>query len=474
MEGVSVGERGQKTLSDFSLTVYAGEVVGVFSTHATVKNDLIRLVAGQMGADAGRIYLCNEPCPFEEKDLVRQRRVGVIHSAQTLIDVLSVAENIFVIRKGVKGGVIDGPLLEIQARQLIDEFGMSIAPGTLVRNLSGVERCSLEVLKAIALGAQIVAFKDLSSFLPDVEIDQLLKFAARLKQRGIGFLLVESSVSTLARYADRVVVIKDGRNFWTFAGGGFNDETLKTCFSRAREAPLADDSLIASKQDVERREVLAFDRVNSGVLEALSFSLRQGEELCILDQEGRGIDELLALLGGERRPRSGRILVDGSDYTARNAWQALDQKIAFVAENPAESMVFRDLSAIENLCLPSSRKASGFWLNPKYLSSCLNEYSVFFEPGVLDKYPDELSIQDLHKLVYCRWHLYKPDVVVCIKPYSSVDKTLEEISAVFIDKLLRKGIAVLILTSSASEAESARRKISINQKNVPLLPKNDL
>ena len=83
-------------------------------------------------------------------------------------------------------------------------------------------------------------------------------------------------------------------------------------------------------------------------------------------------------------------------------------------------------------------------------------------------------MQGLHKLVYCRWHLYKPGVVVCIKPYSSVDKTLEEISAVFIDRLLKKGIAVLILTSSASEAESAGRKISINQKNDPLHQKNDL
>ena len=160
--------------------------------------------------------------------------------------------------------------------------------------------------------------------------------------------------------------------------------------------------------------------------------------------------------------------------TARNPWQALDQKIAFIAENPAESMVFRDLSAIENLCLPSSRKAAGFWLNPTYVSSCLKEYGPYFGPDVLNKYPDELSAQDLHRLVYCRWHLYKPDVVVCIKPYSSVDKTLEEISAIFIDLLLRKGIAVLILTSSASEAESARRKISINQKNAPLHQKNDL
>lgn len=474
MEEVSLGGRGQQSLNDFSMVLHAGEILGVFSTHATVKNDLVRLIAGQTGADAGRMYLSGEASPFEESSLHRRRKVGVIHSARTLIDVLSVSENIFVIRKGVKSGVIDGPLLDIQTQQLIDEFGMTLAPETLVRNLSDVERCSLEVLKAIALGAQIVVFKDLSSFLPDSSIEQLLEFATRLKSRGVGFLMVESSVGVLERYADRVVVIKNGRDFWTFDAGTFGDEALKTCFSRKRDTAHQEDAWHSAQSGKERGEILVFDCVSSGSLEGVSFSLFEGEELCILDQAGGGIEEVRALLSGERRPRTGRILVHGSEFTARNAWQALDQKIAFVAESPADTMVFRDLSAIENLCLPSSRKASGFWLNPMYVSSCLKEYGPAFEPGALNKYPDDLSVQDLHKLVYCRWHLYKPGVVVCIKPYSSVDKTLEEISAVFIDKLLKKGIAVLILTSSASEAESASRKISINQKNAPLHQKNDL
>ena len=474
MEEVSLGGLGQQSLSDFCLVLQAGEILGVFSTHATVKNDLVRLVAGQIGADAGRMYLSGEPSPFEESSLHRRRKVGVIHAARTLIDVLSVSENIFVIRKGVKAGVIDGPLLDIQTQQLIDEFGMTLAPETLVRNLSEVDRCNLELLKAVALGAQIVVFKDLSSFLPDASIDQLLEFAARLKSRGVGFLMVESSVGALARYADRVVVIKNGRNFWTFESGAFGDEALKTCFSRKRDTAHQEDTWRFAQSGKERGEILAFDRVSSGALECLSFSLLEGEELCILDQAGSGIEEVRALLGGERRPETGRILVGGTEFTARNAWQALDQKVAFVAESPADTMVFRDLSAIENLCLPSSRKARGFWLNPMYVSSCLQEYGPFFEPDALSKYPDDLTVQDLHKLVYCRWHLYKPGVVVCIKPYSSVDKTLEEISAVFIDRLLKKGIAVLILTSSASEAESAGRKISINQKNDPLHQKNDL
>ena len=120
MESVSLGEHGQKSLDDFSLVLNAGEILGVFSTHAAVKDDLIRLISGKIGAVAGRMYLSGEPSPFEESNLHRRRKVGVFHSARSVIDVLSVSENIFVIRKGVKAGVIGHALLNIQARQLID------------------------------------------------------------------------------------------------------------------------------------------------------------------------------------------------------------------------------------------------------------------------------------------------------------------------------------------------------------------
>lgn len=476
MEDISFGslDGREKSLSDFSLVLNAGEILGVFSTHAAVKTDLVRLIAGQAGAEAGRMYLSGEPSPYEESNPHRRRKVGVIHAAQTLIDVLSVSENIFLIRKGVKAGVIDRPLLDLQTRQLIDEFGMAIAPETLVRNLSDVDRSCLEVLKAIALGAEIVVFKDLSSFLPDSSIERLLEFAVRLTHRGIGFLMVESSVGTLARYAERVVVIKNGRNHWVFEGAAFNEDALKTCFARKREAPPPVESWQLTERDDTPGEALVFDRVTAGVLDHLSFTLGRGDELCILDPAGKGIEEIRGLLSGECRPQRGKILVSGAELLARNAWQALDQRVAFVVENPADAMIFRDLSAIENLCFPSSRKTRGFWLNPTYVASCLKEYGPFFAPDVLTRYPDDLTVIDRHKLVYCRWHLYRPDVVVCIKPYSSVDKTLEEISALFIERLREKGIAVLILTSSASEAERSDRRILINQRIVTPDQRNDL
>lgn len=459
MEGISFGEDERKSLNGFNMELYRGEILGVFANRAVVKNDLVDLLAGRLGASSGRLYLDHQPCPFDDPDRHRRRRVGVVHPVKSLVDDLTVAENIFVIRHGFKEQIIDNRLLHLQTLKLMQEFGLTLAPGLLVRELSEVDRCSLEIVKAVALGARIVVLHDLSNFLSDFGIEQLLLLVDRLKHRNLGFLMVDSSVGHLSSHADRVVVVKNGRNFWTFGRGEFDEAALDLCFSRA--AAPAEALPGAAAADTPERDALVFERVASGVLKGLSFSLRQGEALCIVDQGGKGIAEIKALLAGDHPAGAGRVRVGGEPFTARNSWQALDQRLAFIVENPAESMIFADFTALENLCLASGRKMRGFWSKPAYLESCRREYGQYFDDGVLDRYPDSLSTRDLHKLVYCRWHLFKPAVVVCIKPFSSVEKSLEDVSSFFIGLMLAKGIAVLILTANAAEASFPCRILAL-------------
>ena len=465
---------GRGTLDGFHLELRAGEIVGVYTPHKAVGNAIVGLIAGRVAAASGRIYLDGEASPFEEADARRQRQVGVIDSARKLIDALSIAENIFVIRQGFKAGLIDMPLLKLQTRQLIADFGLTLAPETQAGKLSALARCQIELLKAIALGARIVVLHDLSSFLADFEIARLLELVQRIKPRGIGCVLVDSSPHCLSTYAERVIVVNNGRNHWTFSRGELSEAALALCYSRAH-APMPADAPPAATAQAPDDEppALAFRDVRTAALDALSFTLAPGDELCIVDPRGRAIDEIRQLLTGEVCPRAGagHIAVGGLPYTAANSWQALAQRVAFVSENPAETMIFRDLTALDNLCLPASRKARGFWLKPAYRASCEREYAAYFAAGSLRKYPDQLSAQERHTLVYCRWHLFRPAVVVCIRPYSSVDKTLEEISARFIGVLRQKGIAVLILTSNAAEAERVGRKITLDQKKAPHQPK---
>lgn len=473
MEDVTAGEPGREPLSDFTLVLRGGEIVGVFSMHAEVKDALSGIMSGKMPTTRGRFYWRNEANPIEEIDPRRPRKVGVVRPVKTLIDDLSVAENIFVIRPGVKGRFIDTPLIKRQTRQLLSEFGLAVEPGVLARDLGELERCNVEVVKNVALGAEVVVLQDLSTFLSDAEVDQLMQLVVRIAATGIGFVLVDGAVAPLERYADRVIVIKNGKNFWAFEHGQLDAAAIRSCFSWESSVP--HPALTHGvPPPANAPPALAFSTVVAGALRGLIFRLHAGDELCLYDEEGPMLQAVRALLAGEVSPSAGSIAVDGRPFNARNLREALDQRVAFVPENPAATMLFPDFTAVENLAFAASRKTATFWAAPAYLASCLREYAPFFEPGELDKYPDQLSPAALLKLVYCRWHLYRPGVVVCVKPFSSIDRSLEETSAFFIRLLRAKGVAILGLTSSASEADLFERKIVLNPKNVSLHLKNDL
>lgn len=461
MEGITLGDDRHRVLKEVHLALYAGEVLGIYAEHGTVKNSLAGLVTGGLEASAGRLYIDMEPCPFNEPDRFRYRKVGIVRSVSTLIDVLSISENIFVVRRGFRAPYINRQILQEQTRLLMEDFGVSLDPRTLGSQLSTVERCILELIKAVALGARVVVLQDLSSFLSDAEIQQLMILTQGLKQKGTGFLMLESSVGILSSYADRVTVFRGGRSAWTFGTGEFTEGRLKACIFSGKEGGIPEVRVWEEAPATDKEEVLRFEHVSSGVLTNLSFSLHSGESLCLFDRDGGGIAAVKSLLGGKTRPDAGRIFLKDQPVHIRSLREALDLGIAVIAENPTETMIFPDLTALENLCFAASGKTRDFWLNPRYRESCLGEYGPYFQPGALLCYPDQLSDQDLLKLVYCRWHLYNPAVVLCIKPFSSVDKSLEAISVFFMELLQRKGIAVLVLTASESEAGISGRKIEI-------------
>jgi len=159
----------------------------VLSDQARVKNDLVGVIAGRRGPIPGGFTLAMSPTFLKRRTSIGTGKAGIIHSAKTLVDDLSVSEIFLSSRKGFKSQIIDKHLLNVQTQQLMQEFGLSIAPQTLARNLSAVERCSVEIVKAIALGARIVVLQDFSSFLSDFEVEQLLHLAALLKNKELGF-----------------------------------------------------------------------------------------------------------------------------------------------------------------------------------------------------------------------------------------------------------------------------------------------
>ncbi len=460
IENITIKEKGIKTLNDFFLNLYQGELLGVFVNNALEKKHLIDLIYGNVEVERGRICYENLPISYEDYVGIRKSKISLIQSTSKLIDDLTVADNIFVIRDKFGRYLIAKKVIFEQTKKLLEELDLEIAPKRLVHQLSSFEKTAIEIAKAYGLGAKIIILKDLSSYLSDSELNQLIEIIDKLKGNGISFIMIDSFTDILKQFSDRMFVMKNGRNVWTLKSEQINDDILKTYFYNPKHE--------ISNNAVRHSTALRFELVSTDKLEPLSFELHSGEMISILDHDGSYIDEIIKVLNGENNCYQGEIFVGDRLFSSRRPWEAIKKDLAFIVENPIETMLFKDISAIDNLCFATSNKVNTFWMNSKYKKSCIDDYEGYFSKGALSARTESLSIYDLQKLVYLKWHLYNPKVVVCTRPFSSIDVELRETTSEMMELLLEKGIGILVLASNYSEINSTGTKIVLRPKEYPL------
>lgn len=460
-ENITTKEKGIRTLNDFFLNLYQGELLGVFVNNAIEKKHLIDLICGEAEVERGRIFYENLSISYEDYAGIKKTRISLIQSTSKLIDDLTVADNIFVIRDKFGQYLIDKQVIYSQTQRLMEELGLEISPQKLAHTLSGFEKTAIEMVKAYGLGARIIILKDLSSYLSDSELNELLVVIGKLKGNGTSFIMIDSFTEILRQFSDRMFVMKNGRNVWTLKHKQISAEALKACFY-TRKAE------ISSYAPVKSSIALRFDKVSTAKLEPLSFVLRAGEMVNILDHDGSYIDEIVKILRGETACYNGEVHIGEALFRTRSPWESIKKGLAFIEENPVETMLFKDITAIDNLCFASGRKISSFWMNWKYRKSCISDYEGYFSEGALHKRTENLSLYEQQKLVYLKWHLYNPKVIVCTRPFSSIDFELREVTSEMMGLLLNKGIAILVLASNYSEINSTGTKIVLRPKEYPI------
>jgi ribose transport system ATP-binding protein len=462
MDNVTIKEGGIIILDNIYVNLFKCEILGIFVYDSVEKKHLIDLIFGSVEIESGRIYYNNIQVNYGNYADIARRKIVLIQSSSKLIDNLTVADNIFVVCQKHSNYMINNKVFIEQAQALFKKLGLDINPKKSAHALTSFEKISVEISKAFVQGTEIIILKDLSGYLSDSELSQLIKIVKNLKKNGISLIMIDSFANVLKQFADRVFVMKNGRNVWTFKNDQFeqfNDDVLGHYFYRPQNAV---SGSMCKKQNI----VLKFENVSTSKLEPLSFEIRSGEILSIIDREGLCIDEINKILNGENTKFSGQIFVEGKTFKTRRQWESIKKGLAFIVENPTEIMLFKDKPVIDNLCFAAMGKINNSWLNAKYQKCCFEDYKAFFTENTMYSCAGTLSLYDQQKLIYLKWHLYNPKVVVCLRPFSSIEAELRKITYEMVEMLLKKGIAVLVLGSNYTELNNSDTKIIFTSNKV--------
>ncbi len=454
-----VSQSGQRLIKGLNLQVYKNEIHGLISDNIKEKQCILDILNGTINLEYGFVSFEEKRIEDDEVAQVLKNKVSVIENKSKLVNNLSVAENIFVVRGGFKKYFIRKHMLYKQAGFLLSEFSLNIRPEAYVGRLTPMERCMVELVKAYATGRRLIVCSDLTSFLSSAELKVAFRTILWLKNKGIGFIFIENHDDVLFQYSDRITVINHGRTVGILDKEDIDKERVYALLMGGQEAYTMEAALQVESMNKEKRPCFEADHISGGNLSAFSVRLQKGELVNILYQEEEICREFLRILKGELHPTSGRLLLEGLSYQPIGLWDAIKRGICFIEEDPISNMLFFDMSAMDNLCFTMSNKVRGFWFLRKYRRSIRKSVEDLFDAQVLRTPMKKQEPVTLQKLAYSKWLLYQPRLVVCKKPFSIADVHMHQVTKEMILTYLSHGISVIILTSNVTEAHTMEGRI---------------
>ncbi|MDR1795905.1 MAG: hypothetical protein LBR44_00430 [Clostridiales Family XIII bacterium] len=454
MNNVIQRRGGVNLLDHFDLHVFEGEVLGLFFTDNHGKEDLIRLLLRNTPIDYGSVRLRGAVVnSYRLPGESAGAGVSLVSRDELLIDEMTVAENVFVMRRGFRKYIIDASLLRAQFGRFAAEFGATVDGGMPARDLPFVDRLIVQMLKAVAQGSRLIIVKDTGFSPGSAEQIKLRQHVRRFADSGISFLYISGDTAELLDVCDRIAVAERGRVMSAVRKEAFGERDFGKYYFKPDQAPFASPGGHAGA-------ALEFSGVCAGSLRDMSFSVAEGEGVLLWDRSDSAIEKIVRLLSGMEKPASGRILVGGAPLFR---WTGARARVSIIRGTPMREMVFEDMSYLENLCFRAADRLPSLWRKGAFRRLVREEYAALVG-GDIDLLPPlRLSDESLYSLVYLREHLYRPRLLVLVRPFLNTDIRLKMHILSLVRMIRDTGAALLILDSSVSDSSAiADRILDIN------------
>jgi ribose transport system ATP-binding protein len=443
---------GVTALDRVCLTLFRGEVLGVVGENGAGKSTLMKILAGVERPDSGRVSIDGRDVEIDSVHTALGLGVALIHQELNLADNLDVGANIFLGREPLRWGMIDRRAIERGTREVLQRVGLDVSPRTLVQRLSIGRRQLVEIAKALAINTRILIMDEPTSSLTQHETEALFRVIRDLKSRGVGVIYISHRLAEVEELADRVVVLRDGRNAGELNRAEINhDRMVSLMVGRGVE-------LFAGLH--QRRPGGAMLEVKNLVVPAnphaaLSFAVGAGEVVGIAGLVGSGRSEILQALFGIYPPRSGTVRVNGREVALRSPLEAIRAGLALVPEDRKEQGLILEMTVRQNIGLAAlwSNRLTGGFLNrraERHDAGLMIE-RLHIRPPNPRQTVQNLSGGNQQKTVLAKWLLLRPRVLLLDEPTRGVDIGAKDEIYHLIEQTAATGTAVLFVSSEMPE-----------------------
>jgi len=447
---------GVLALDGVSLTLAAGEVLAVVGENGAGKSTLMKIVAGVYQPDSGEVKLDGVSVRFPGPADATRAGVILIHQELNLAENLAVTDNLFLGREVTTGGVLrvlNRRAMGERAAALLARVGLPISHATRrVETLPPGEKQLVEIARALGTDVRVLIMDEPTSSLTQTETEQLYTVIDALKAAGVSVLYISHRLGEVRRCADRVVVLRDGKNAGELQKADItHDNMVRLMVGRDLNQfyPKKHRTGTGGKPVLSVREL----RYRNGPPPA-TFEVRGGEILGMAGLVGAGRTELSEAVFGVRPLAGGDLLLNDQPLRVRSPADAIAAGILLVPEDRRLHGLVLEASVGFNLSLPNlDRLASVFGvrrreeaeLHRTWIERLRIKTPSAAQPAGL------LSGGNQQKIVYAKWLARGPKVLILDEPTRGVDVGAKAEIYALIDELAGQGVAVWIITSDMEE-----------------------
>jgi ribose transport system ATP-binding protein len=427
------------------------------------KSTLMKILQGVYTKDDGTIRINGREVTFSSIHDAKAAGIGMVFQEFSLVPSLTVAQNIFLTTEPLGRGIFirDGEARD-KAREVFRQLEVDVDPGARVGDLGTAYWQLTEIAKAMAQDARVLIMDEPSASLARHEAEQLFELVARLKAQGISIIYISHRMEEVYRIADRITILRDGRNLLTKR---LTDVTPEQIVEGIVGQQIEGMAYQERDSSAEREVLLEASGLTAGSrVQNVSFTLHRGEIIGLAGLMGSGRTELARCLFGIDKLDSGEVRVRGERVDLSDPRQAIKAGLALIPEDRRAQGLVLDHSVRDNLLLPLLKKIErGLLLDDgagKTLATSLIErFAVkVANPGRPVRL---LSGGNQQKVVIAKWLGTDPDVLIMDEPTAGVDIGTKTEILTMIRNLAEEGKAVIVISSEYAEMLAVSDRVLI-------------
>ena len=440
--------------NNVNLTVRHGEILAILGENGSGKTTLMNMVSGIYFPDEGHIFVDGKEVVIKSPKDAFKYKIGMIHQHFKLVDVFTATENIVL-------GIEDGKKYNIkrakqEVKAITDKYGFNIDLDKKIYNMSVSEKQTVEIIKVLYRGADILILDEPTAVLTPQETEKLFDVLRNMRKDGKSIIIITHKLHEVLNISDRVTILRKGEYVETVETKDATEQTLTEAMMGAkvdlnikREAP----KNLVERLDVQDLTVIKRDGTKA--LDNVCFKAYGGEILGIAGISGCGQKELLESIAGlQLTTKKSSILYKPDDLgpqqlvgkTPREI-RKLGIALSFVPEDRLGMGLVGNMDIVDNMMLRSYKGGKSAFLSrkePKHLADdIINELEVVTPSA--NTPVRRLSGGNVQKVLVGREIALEPKVLMVAYPVRGLDINSSYTIYNLLSEQKEKGTAVIFV-----------------------------